>query len=93
MKTLATSGGLMDSEVLLVHCYFSKAYFIIRSGSRTAATSQMEPFVITANGLQPLTIITECCILDVEAVLDPPLIMEMKAGLFGLSWHRNVTDT
>ena len=49
--------------------------------------------MITANGLQPLTIITECCILDVEAVLDPPLIMEMKAGLFGLSWHRNVTDT
>ena len=44
-----------------------------RCGSRTAATSKMERFVIIVNGFQPLTIITKCSILDVAAVLDPPL--------------------
>ena len=44
-----------------------------RSGSRTAATSKMELFVIIINGFQPLTIITKRSILDVAAVLDPPL--------------------
>ena len=33
----------------------------------------MERFVILVNGFQPLTIITRRSILDVEAVLDPPL--------------------
>ena len=45
-----------------------------RGGSRTAATSKMELFVIIVNGFQPLTIITKCSILDVAAVLDPPLV-------------------
>ena len=40
-------------------------------GSRTAATSKMELFVIIVNGFQPLTIITKCSILDVAGVLDP----------------------
>ena len=44
-----------------------------RGGSRTAATSKMERFVIIVNGFQPLTIITKRSILDVAAVLDPPL--------------------
>ena len=44
-----------------------------RGGSRTAATFKMERFVIIANGFQPLTIITKRSILDVAAVLDPPL--------------------
>ena len=44
-----------------------------RGGSRIAATSKMELLVITVNGFQPLTIITKCSILDVAAVLDPPL--------------------
>ena len=43
-----------------------------RGGSRTAATSKMERFVIIVNGFKPLTIITKCSILDVAAVLDPP---------------------
>ena len=47
---------------------------IIRGGSRTAAISKMELFVIIVNGFQPLTIITKSSILDVAAVLDPPLI-------------------
>ena len=51
-----------------------------RGGSRTAATSKMERFVIIANGFQPLTIITKRSILDVAAVLDPPL-MELKLVL------------
>ena len=39
-----------------------------------AATSKMELFVIIVNGFQSLTIITKSSILDVAAVLDPPLI-------------------
>ena len=34
----------------------------------------MERFVIIVNGRKPLTIITKLSILDVAAVLDPPLI-------------------
>ena len=44
-----------------------------RGGSRTAAASKMEHFVITVNPWKPLTIITKRSILDVAAVLDPPL--------------------
>ena len=44
-----------------------------RGGSRTAATSKMERLVIIVNGWKPLTIITKRSILDVAAVLDPPL--------------------
>ena len=45
-----------------------------RSGSRTAAISKMELIMIIVNGLQPLTIIAKCSVLDVAAVLDPTLI-------------------
>ena len=44
-----------------------------RGGSRAAATSKMERFVIIVNGFQPLTIITKRSFLDVATVLDPPL--------------------
>ena len=44
-----------------------------RGGSRTAATSRMERFVIIVNSWKPLTIITKRSILDVAAVVDPPL--------------------
>ena len=37
----------------------------------------MERFVIIVNGWKPLTIITKRSILDVAAVLDPPLHMNM----------------
>ena len=47
----------------------------IRGGFRTAATSKMELLVITVNGFQLLTISTKCSILDVAAVLDPPLMI------------------
>ena len=44
-----------------------------RGGSRAAATSKMEHFLIIVNGFQPLTIITKRSILDVVAALYPPL--------------------
>ena len=49
------------------------AFSCTRGGSRTAATSKMDRFVIIVNGWKPLTIITKRSILDVAAVLDPPL--------------------
>ena len=51
---------------------------INRGGSRTAATSKMELFVIIVNGFEQLTIITKCFILDVAAVLDLPLSLLQK---------------
>ena len=38
----------------------------------------MERFVIIVNGWKPLTIITKRSILDVAAVLDPPLVHEVE---------------
>ena len=57
---------------------------VISGGSRGAATSKMERFVIIVNGFQPLTIITKRSIfiiakrsiLDVAAALDPPLVIK-----------------
>ena len=45
-----------------------------RGGSRTAATSKAELFVIIDVNWKPLTIITKCSILDVAVALDPPLL-------------------
>ena len=44
-----------------------------RGGSKTAAITKTEHFVIIVNSWKPLTIITKRSILDVAAVLDPPL--------------------
>ena len=52
--------------------------YILRGGSRAAATSKMKYFVIIVNGWKPLTIITKRSILDVAAALDPPLILMIK---------------
>ena len=52
--------------------------FMKRGGSRTAATSKMEHFVIIVNGWKPLTIITKLSILDVAAALNRP---QMKFSL------------
>ena len=51
---------------------------INRGGSKTAATSKIKLYVIIVNGFQPLTIITKWFILNVAAVLDPPLIRATK---------------
>ena len=55
-------------------CYLSINYYISRGGSRTAATSKIERFVIIVNGFQPFNIITKHSILDVAAVPDSPLL-------------------
>ena len=47
---------------------------LCRGGSRAAALSKMEHFVIIVNGWKLLTIITKHFILDVAAALDPPLL-------------------
>ena len=52
---------------------------VLRGGSRTAATSKMERFVIIVNGWKPLTIITKRSILDVAAVLDAPLVLRLTS--------------
>ena len=60
-----------------------------RGGSRAAATSRMECFVIIVNGFQPLAIITKHSILDVAAVLDPPLSMSKATNTknLGIFWQ------
>ena len=48
---------------------------VIRDGSKAAAKSKIERFVIIANGWKPLTIIKNRSILDVAAAVDPPLVI------------------
>ena len=43
-----------------------------RGGSRAAATSKIERFVIMVNGSEPLIIIIKGSILDIAVALDPP---------------------
>ena len=52
-----------------------------RGGSRAAATSKMELFVIIVNSFQSLTIITKHSILDVAAALYPSLSHKISGPL------------
>ena len=71
LKTIrAASNNKIDATRIIPT--FINMYF--QSGSRTVAISKMKRFVIIVNSFQPLTIIPKCSILDVAAVLDPPLI-------------------
>ena len=45
----------------------------VKGGSRAAAASKMERFLIIVKGWKPLTIITKRSILEVAAALDLPL--------------------
>ena len=54
---------------------YGNVSYAIRGGSRTAVTSKMERFVMIVNGWKPLTILTKRSILNLAAVLDPPLVM------------------
>ena len=58
-----------------------------RGGSRTAATSKMLRSVIIVNGWKPLTIITKCSILDVAAVIDPPLLTVKDRQIWSCIQH------
>ena len=65
---------------------------MLRGGSRAAATSKMERFVIIVSGFQLLTVITKCSILDVAAALDPSLMLCQEdrfksQHLAKLVWH------
>ena len=53
--------------------HFFAEQFEIRGGSRAAATSKIECFVIMVNDWKPLNIITKRSILEAAAVLNPPL--------------------
>ena len=57
---------------------------VVRDGSRAAAISKVECFVIIVNGFQLLTIITKYSILDVAAALDPPLVVISIQHLFNI---------
>ena len=70
-KLIVLDGDIITREIFSIHSLRRNGS---RGGSKTAATSKMECFVIIVNGFQPLTIITKCSILDVAAVLDPPLV-------------------
>ena len=61
-----------------------------RGGSKTAATSKMERFVIIVSGWKPLTIITKRSILDDAAVLDPPLECIGVSFFFGIYQFRGL---
>ena len=66
-ETLFNSCSMLSSVTTL----FSDFSVIDRGGSRTAAKSKMECFVISC---KPLTLITKRSILDAATVLDPSLI-------------------
>ena len=66
------------------------AWLESRGGSRTAATFKMERFVIISSGWNLLTIITKHSILDVAAVLDPPL-RKIKF-MIQISWFKIQTS-
>ena len=46
----------------------------------------MEHFVMIVNAWKPLTIITKSSILDVAAILDPPLIPYFFQALYGQNY-------
>ena len=52
-----------------------------------AATTKMEYFKIIVNGFQPLTIITTHSILDVAAVLDPPLKIYFTCEVLNMAYN------
>ena len=57
---------------------------IFRGGSRAAATSKVERFLVIVKAFQPLTITTKRSILDVAAALDPPLIFHWLELITGI---------
>ena len=71
---------------ILCKCTVSAEF---RDGSRAAAISKMERFVIIVNGFESLTIITKCSILDVAEALDSPL--EFRANHSKLSGNCAIT--
>ena len=71
MQVLYSSGERKNSKSLS------------RGRSRTTATFKMDFLVIIVNGFKPSAIITKCSILDVAAVLYPPLL---SRNIFDKRW-------
>ena len=76
-EVFAIPRDVFDSTVLNTHLITHWIFLLLqrafnvmvaRGGSRAAATSRMEYFVIIVNGVEPLTIITKHSILDVAGV-------------------------
>ena len=68
--------ALIRLSILPLYAIFIRlllTFYKTRGGPRAAATSKKECFAIIVKGFQPLTITTKHSILDVAAVLDPPL--------------------
>ena len=65
---------------------------MFRGGSRVAATSKMECFVVIVKGFQPSAVITKRSILDVAAALDTPLKTYDKHQIQrgGLLFHQHL---
>ena len=88
---------MLIALLLLIHSviigHIETVFKISRGGFRTAVTSKTELFVVTVTGWKPVTIIIKCSILDVAAVLDPPLIPKLndqvKHNKFVLFRNRN----
>ena len=77
-----------------ISCRISASFAVIyRHGSRAAAASKMEHFVITVKGWEPLTISTKRSILDVAAVLDPSLHKSLVYPHFHIFCMMNVVRT
>ena len=85
-----------DEQLLNILLYGSEdfdCYMNNKGGSWTAAASKIERSVIIVNSLKPLTIITKRLILDVAAVLDPPLSNEiLKATIKFLKFSKLFND-
>ena len=79
-------------DVFFWNCLYIQIFLTAKcwGGSRTAATSKMERFVIIVNGWKQLTIMTKRSILDVAAVLGPPLICEIRVRSFSARCTRTV---
>ena len=66
---------IRNTRILVdINKFFGQYGLILKGGSRTAATSKVELFVIIVNDWKTLTIMTKSSTLDVAAVLDPPVI-------------------
>ena len=64
----------LDDNYLIDKAKHCLLISLCRGGSKTAATSKMEFFVIIVNGFQSLTVIKKCSILDLATVLDLLLV-------------------
>ena len=65
---------------------------LFTGGFKAAATSKMERFVIIVNGWKSLTIITKRSILDVAAILDPPLRSDKRRREDRRKWKIRIAE-